>query len=51
MPVFSCEFCETFEKTFFYRTPPVAAPVLSLTALTIAIVFVIELFLAVLDIF
>ena len=25
--VFSCEFCEIFRKTFFYRTPPVAASV------------------------
>ena len=23
--VFSCEFCEIFKGTFFYRTPPVAA--------------------------
>ena len=23
--VFSCEFCEIFKKTFFVRTPPVAA--------------------------
>ena len=23
--VFSCEFCEIFKKTFFHRTPPVAA--------------------------
>ena len=23
--VFFCEFCEIFKKTFFYRTPPVAA--------------------------
>ena len=23
--VFSCEFCESFKNTFFYRTPPVAA--------------------------
>ena len=23
--VFSCEFCEIFKSTFFYRTPPVAA--------------------------
>ena len=23
--VFSCEFCEISKKTFFYRTPPVAA--------------------------
>ena len=23
--MFSCEFCETFKKTFFYRTPLVAA--------------------------
>ena len=23
--VFSCEFCEIFKNTFFYRTPPVAA--------------------------
>ena len=22
---FSCEFCEIFKNTFFYRTPPVAA--------------------------
>ena len=22
--VFSCEFCEIFKNTFFYRTPPVA---------------------------
>ena len=21
-PMFSCEFCEIFENTFFYRTPP-----------------------------
>ena len=25
--MFSCEFCEIFNKTFFCRTPPVAAPV------------------------
>ena len=25
--VFSCEFCEIFKKTFFYRTPVVAASV------------------------
>ena len=25
--VFSCEFCEIFKNTFFYRTPPVAASV------------------------
>ena len=25
--VFSCEFCEIFENTFFHRTPPVAASV------------------------
>ena len=24
---FSCEFCEIFKNTFFYRTPPVAASV------------------------
>ena len=24
--VFYCEFCEIFRNTFFYRTPPVAAP-------------------------
>ena len=23
--MFSCEFCEISKKTFFYRTPPVAA--------------------------
>ena len=23
--VFSCEFCEIFKSTFFYRTPPVDA--------------------------
>ena len=23
--VFSCEFCEVFKNTFFYRAPPVAA--------------------------
>ena len=23
--VFSCEFCEIFKNTFYYRTPPVAA--------------------------
>ena len=23
--MFSCEFCEIFKKTFFYRTPPMAA--------------------------
>ena len=23
--VFSCEFCEIFKNTFFYRKPPVAA--------------------------
>ena len=26
--VFSCQFCETFKSTSFYRTPPVAASVL-----------------------
>ena len=26
--VFSCEFCEIFKNTRFYRTPPVAASVL-----------------------
>ena len=25
--VFSCEFCEIFKNTFFYRAPPVAASV------------------------
>ena len=25
--VFSCEFCEIFKDTFFWRTPPVAASV------------------------
>ena len=25
--VFSCEFCEIFKNTYFYRTPPVAASV------------------------
>ena len=25
----SCEFCEIFKKIFFYRTPPVAASLLS----------------------
>ena len=25
--MFSCEFCEIFKTTFFYRTPPVAASV------------------------
>ena len=25
--MFSCEFCEIFKNTFFYRTPPVAASV------------------------
>ena len=25
--VFSCEFCEIFKNTFFYKTPPVAASV------------------------
>ena len=24
--VFSCEFCEIFKNTFFYRTPPLASP-------------------------
>ena len=23
--VFSCEYCEIFQNSFFYRTPPVAA--------------------------
>ena len=23
--LFSCEFCETFQNTFFYKTPPMAA--------------------------
>ena len=23
--MFSCEICESFKNTFFYRTPPVAA--------------------------
>ena len=23
--MFSCEYCETFKNSFFYRTPPVAA--------------------------
>ena len=23
--LFSCEFCQIFKNTFFYRTPPVAA--------------------------
>ena len=27
--VFSCEFCEVSKKTFFYRTPPVDASVIS----------------------
>ena len=27
--VFSCEYCEIFKNTFFYRTPPVAAFLLS----------------------
>ena len=27
--MFSCEFCEISEKTFSYRTPPVAASVLT----------------------
>ena len=22
--MFSCEFCEIFKKTYFYKTPPVA---------------------------
>ena len=26
--VFSCEFCEISQNTFFYRTPPVAASLL-----------------------
>ena len=26
--VFSCEFCEIFKITFFYRTPPVAASIM-----------------------
>ena len=25
--VFSCELCEIFKNTFFYRTPPVAASI------------------------
>ena len=25
--VFSCEFCKISKKTFFYRTPPVAASI------------------------
>ena len=28
LQVFSCEFCEIFKNTFFYRTPPVAASVI-----------------------
>ena len=32
---FSCEFCEIFKNTFFYRTPPVAAS--ETPSLTIAI--------------
>ena len=27
--VFACEFCEIFKNTFSYRTPPVAASILS----------------------
>ena len=27
--VFSCEFCEIFKNTFFYRIPPLAASVLN----------------------
>ena len=26
MKLFSCEICEIFKNSFFYRTPPVAAP-------------------------
>ena len=26
--MFHCEYCEIFQKTFFYRTPPVATSVL-----------------------
>ena len=29
--VFSCEFCEIFKNTFFYRTPPVAASDITLS--------------------
>ena len=28
--VFSCEFCEIFKNNFLYRTPPVAASVLTI---------------------
>ena len=28
-PVSSCEYCETFKHSFFHRTPPVAASVIS----------------------
>ena len=28
--VFSCKYCEIFKKSFFYRTPPVAAVFVSL---------------------
>ena len=33
--VFSCEFCEIFKTTFFYRTPLVAASVISFTVVII----------------
>ena len=33
--MFSCEFCETFQNTFFYRTPPVAASGSSYIVLTL----------------
>ena len=31
--VFSCEICDIFKNNFFYRTPPVAAPVFETTKL------------------
>ena len=34
--VFSCEFCENFKNTFFYRTPPKAASGHHLFALKIS---------------
>ena len=33
--VFSCEFCEISKNTFFYRTPPVAAPIQSAVSISV----------------
>ena len=33
LEVFSCEFCEIFKNTCFYRIPPVAASILALVIL------------------